>query len=124
MTKLILIGYWRGADDPNWPDPAKFVDPDWDQDERDLVAVYLGAGTEIEMYMGFSHCRLCEKRDNGSRELTDGVYVWPEGLKHYVADHNVRLPRRFVEHVRRRTTFGLRHQIYDSSWWQTVTPGD
>ncbi|GHH42120.1 hypothetical protein GCM10017774_37860 [Lentzea cavernae] len=43
-------------------------------------------------FAGKSICRFCG-RDNGSTELTDGVnFVWPDGLLHYVEDHNVRLP--------------------------------
>lgn len=36
----------------------------------------------------------------GHRDLTDGVYVWPEGLAHYVKAHAVRLPDDFLAHVR------------------------
>jgi len=35
----------------------------------------------------------------GRSDMTDGVYVWPEGLAHYVEHHNVRLPHQFVQHV-------------------------
>ena len=31
--------------------------------------------------------------------LTDGELLWPEGLVHYVEDHNVRLPRGIVERM-------------------------
>ncbi|HEY1188039.1 MAG TPA: hypothetical protein VGE74_10300 [Gemmata sp.] len=32
----------------------------------------------------------------GGRDLTDGVWMWPEGLAHYVECHAVRLPDEFV----------------------------
>lgn len=35
----------------------------------------------------------------GRSVLTDGVYVWPEDLIHYVDEHNVKLPWAFIEHV-------------------------
>lgn len=35
----------------------------------------------------------------GSRELTDGEWVWPEGLSHYVREHGVGLPEQFISHV-------------------------
>jgi hypothetical protein len=38
-------------------------------------------------------------QQNGSRELGDAFYLWPEGLAHYVTDHDVRLPDEFVVHV-------------------------
>lgn len=102
-----------------------FVDRDWDQTERDLVASYLSAATVVVAYRGYSHCRLCSKKDNGDSELTDGIHVWPDGLKHYVTEHGVRLPRRFVEHVLDRlASFDLGPQHYDTKWWRTVKPGD
>lgn len=64
-----------------------------------------------------------EKVVMGSRELTDGVYVWPEGLVHYIEKHNVRLPRQFVEHVLRGSHASLPdgpegHEFdRDRSWW-------
>ena len=34
--------------------------------------------------------------DNGSREFTDGTWLWPEGFSHYVENHQVRPPAEFV----------------------------
>lgn len=61
----------------------------------------------------------------GSRDLTDGTFVWPEGLAHYVERHDVKLPDHFLQHVRERQgviapfrapkpRFGL----YDRSAWE------
>lgn len=99
--ELTLIGYWRSEagdgrpGDGRWPSPATFVDSSWDVDERDSVADYLGRGFVVRAYMGYSPCRLCDLETNGNLELSDGVYVWPEGLEHYVRDHAVRLPEPF-----------------------------
>jgi hypothetical protein len=62
------------------------------------VAVYLERGTLVNQYRGLSSCRFCD-RYNGSAELSDGTYCWPEGLAHYLWDHEVRLPSEFVAHV-------------------------
>jgi hypothetical protein len=40
--------------------------------------------------------------DIGTQELTDGVWLFPEGLVHYVRHHAVRPPEPFLEHLRRR----------------------
>jgi hypothetical protein len=90
---LVLLGYWR-VDEREaaiwrmdeheaslWPDPRQLVDPYWDPVTRRKIANYLRAGSYAIGYMGASTCRLCG-RDNGSRELHDGVYLWPEGLVH------------------------------------------
>ncbi len=35
----------------------------------------------------------------GSKELTDGFWIWPEGLSHYVRAHGILLPEEFVAHA-------------------------
>lgn len=55
-------------------------------------------GLVARTYMGYSRCRMCGE-ENGDIELSDGVFVWPSGLAHYVAGHGVRRPRRFVRHA-------------------------
>jgi hypothetical protein len=93
-----LRARWQ-ADESRWPDPRRFVDSRWDLGERRLVADYLERGTRVNQYRGLSPCRFCGQ-NNGSAELTDGAYCWPEGLAHYLNDHEARLPDEFVVHVR------------------------
>jgi hypothetical protein len=91
-TPLILLGYWTGSGiADNWPDPADLIDLTWHEADRLDLALYLQHGLVARAYMGYSACRICGVT-NGSLELTDGVFVWPEGLGHYVRDHAVRLP--------------------------------
>ena len=84
------IGYWTDRDQPDLPDPAGLVDHSWDARERQLVAAVLGAGATHQPGEGCSICRICGA-PNGFLDLSDGRYVWPEGLAHYVAEHSVRL---------------------------------
>jgi hypothetical protein len=118
-SELILIGYWRGEHAVGWPDPADFVDSTWARDEREAVADYLGRGFVVRACMGYSPCRICGK-DNGCLELSDGIYVWPEGLAHYVTDHGVRLPEPFVSTalwlIEAFETAGR-----DETWWRSQT---
>jgi len=55
---------------------------------------------------------------NGSRDLTDGDYLWPEGLSHYVLAHGVRLPTEFAAHIERRLE-SLEELKRDVSWWRS-----
>jgi hypothetical protein len=89
---LRLIGYWAESGQDQWPDPAVFVSPSPDTASRQRVLDYLRSGTVYVVAGGPSFCRLCGT-PNGSTELTDGErFVWPEGLAHYVSEHDVRLP--------------------------------
>ncbi|WP_052434530.1 hypothetical protein [Streptacidiphilus melanogenes] len=99
------------------PNPADLVDPGWDVSERQWVADYLAHGQVAASWMGVARCRLC-LRVNGSRDLTDGSFLWPEGLPHYVLDHAVRLPSAFLDHIVRRLQ-ALDQLARDGSWWRS-----
>jgi hypothetical protein len=98
-----LIGYWiESLRDTDYPAPQEFVG-DWSPDVRARVADHLDRGQVWAEYRGISWCRfLCNYPSMGSRELTDGYWVWPEGLSHYVRDHAVTLPPEFVRHIESR----------------------
>lgn len=65
---------------------------------------YLCSGHRFASRMGYSFCRFaCDAPPAlmGDSDLTDGEWVWPEGLAHYVDAHSVLLPDEFVEGMRR-----------------------
>ena len=116
---LTLVGYWDGPEtDHSWPSPTDFIDESWDLEERDFIASYLLMGLVVRTYMGYSRCRICG-RENGDSELSDGRFVWPIGLSHYVSQHGVRLPTRFVEHAI-RTIERLESLERDEDWWREI----
>jgi len=105
QRKLEALGYWFNERAPNaYPRPQRLVGA-WPARQRAQVLAHLRAGSMFERYRACSHCRFaCGIRPSelGRRDLTDGVWVWPEGLAHYVEAHSVRLPARFVRHVAAR----------------------
>lgn len=76
---LVRIGLWRGDQAPDWPDARWFIDAGWDPTEREVVAEYLRRGVIARAYLGMSACRLCGAA-MGTLELSDGTFLWPEGL--------------------------------------------
>ena len=104
---LKAVGYWRPNDGSEWgcaselPDPRWLVRRGWRTRERGRILAYLRSGHEYERYAGYSYCRfwLCwtPPRRMGDSDLTDGVWVWPQGLAHYVQRHHVCLPEAFVD---------------------------
>jgi hypothetical protein len=115
--RLRTIGFWRSIRDaePSLPDPRDFIDPEWDARERARLADYLRTGRRVRAQKGKSRCRLCGAV-NGSEEQTDGVYLWPEGLAHYVSEHAVRLPAEFLAHVERELDV-IDAIETDGAWW-------
>lgn len=97
--KLRRVGFWRSDSEPFLPDPHTMVDPAWNAMERRRVIAYLRSGRHAAAYKGWSTCRFC-KQPNGSTELTDNMWLWPEGLAHYLEVHQVKLPEDFLTHVR------------------------
>lgn len=98
------IGYWRGADsghDARFPDPSALVRHNWIPPEsRIRLLRYLRSAPVFSGSWGHSCCRFgCGASNNvmGSHDYWDGVWVWPEGLVHYVECHDVCLPDQFVQ---------------------------
>lgn len=81
------------------PSAEEAVDPTWDDSERRLVLRHLAeVPTLVAAEYGSSSCRICSQ-ENGNKEYSDGVYLWPEGFAHYLKDHAVKPPRAFIDHV-------------------------
>ena len=93
--RLKIIGYWHSLSEPSYPDPANFIDDLRDNSVKEYTLTYLRAGIKTDaIHLGSSWCRFrCGNQHLGSYEYTDGQYVWPEGLQHYVEHHNLRLPQ-------------------------------
>lgn len=98
------VGFWHSESEPFLPHPAMHIDVErkWPAETRRAVVEYLHRQHQLTQYMGWSDCRLCGK-ENGSADVTDGVYTWPSGFLHYVVDHHVKPPEDFVAHVLRVT---------------------
>lgn len=94
----LYIGYWKNKNYPNLPDPKKYIDNRWNDHRKDNVVRYLKSGEKVSYYLGWSTCRICGCQ-NGSSELTDGAFVWPEGLAHYIEEHNVKPPELFIKYI-------------------------
>lgn len=84
---------------------------------------YLDGGQMSRRFMGASRCRICCAPNGGGDERTDGVYIWPSGLAHYVEEHGVRLPHEFVAHALRRSE-ELDMPTVDRTWWLQQTAED
>lgn len=93
------VGFWYSKYEPKLPVPKEQPTP-WPQQALfcDLLKRVQDTKAEVSSYRGFSSCRCCN-RPNGSQEYKHGGFIWPEGLLHYVEDHNVILPEDFVTFI-------------------------
>lgn len=103
-SPMKMIGYWiTSLADEEYPAPQEVVGA-LEPGIRTILADYLDSDRwpEIDDYCGLSWCRFfCGVSDDkmGSSEVSDGIWAWPEGLSHYVREHNVLLPQDFIAHV-------------------------
>lgn len=97
---LQMIGFWKDRIADAFPLPMELEAPQ--TLASGLLADFLDAGVVAERWRGMAECRYECEGYLGSTDLSDGVWLWPEGLAHYVRYHAVALPPSFVEHVLRR----------------------
>jgi hypothetical protein len=100
---LHMVGFWWSTSSPTLPKPQKLVDTSWESEDHERIVNYLRAGLLLTSYLGYSFCRFeCGIPDSelGASDFTDGVWVWPQGLHHYPAEHAVKLPALFIDHMR------------------------
>lgn len=129
MTQLRLIGYWiESLSDTKYFAPQDFVRA-LDESQKERLTRYLRQGTTFEAYRGYSWCRFyCGVGgvEMGNSELTDGHWLWPSGLVHYVAHHDVALPDEFISHVLAggsRSSHGDALPKHTDDWWCTWCTG-
>ena len=116
-TPRRAIGYWSdGSNGTPVLHPRDLVDPSWDEEEKETVVLHLMNGAAWQGYMGFAQCRICGEL-LGTQDMTDGTYVWPEKLEHYLVDHGVRLPHEFVLHIDSYHA-AIEEIDVDFSWWR------
>jgi hypothetical protein len=147
MRVIRRIGYW--VEDPElwrrslasgavptpryqhyvWPDPVAIVAACGAQTRDPRVVRYLRTGIPGDMQMGYSWCRFrcgIPNHELGCSEMTDGVWIWPDGLAHYVEVHGVPLPEEVIETMRANswvppveppTSADRRYEI-DNSFWE------
>lgn len=82
-------GFWQSAEEPHLPAPQPEALP-WEGQGVFVQALSkVQASRTPRAYRGVSQCRLCGCA-NGHLEFALFGYVWPQGLMHYVTDHNVK----------------------------------
>ena len=87
-NNLSKEGFWKSSYEPDLPFPTS-NDTQWEGQTpfvRQLEQVEQVA--HCEAYRGSSTCRICGCL-NGHRQYTHKGWTWPEGLLHYITEHNV-----------------------------------
>lgn len=119
---LIGIGYWHNDYETDLPDPGKFIDEAWNEEERQAILKYLRSAPPMPYAaMGVSWCRFrCDVSHLGALEFTDGKYIWPEGLPHYIDEHKVKLPQEVIDYMlSNKNIEPVKDNVEaDLTWWK------
>jgi hypothetical protein len=62
-----------------------------------------GKEDHVRAYRGSSGCRCCAamgiRKMNGCKEYEEKGWVWPEGFRHYISEHNIVPTKEFLKDV-------------------------
>lgn len=100
------FGVWKSAESDMFEVPifSDVVDTTWHPYDLDRLVEYLRTCpisiTSSIRPLPCPHCDYLLPEPSAQR--SDGVWVWPSSLSHYVAKHHVRLPDRLMERIRGR----------------------
>lgn len=118
MEKLKLIGFWAESKVPSQlPHPRNFVQPGWEAEHKQSIVNYLRQGLFVAGSWDYATNRFEDGRfekEMGSALLSDGVYLWPEGLAIYVDAYDVRLPDEVVDHMKAQKFTMPEHLLKDA----------
>jgi hypothetical protein len=82
------------------PSVLSAIDPSWEPDDKGGLMSYVAQAPVVLTASPSSRCLLCPSEVPTSCWQSDGVWLWPKSLTHYLYWHSVVLPEQFVEHIR------------------------
>lgn len=47
-------------------------------------------------------CEICKKYEGSVNYYTDGYWIWPEWVYHYIDCHGLKLPNLFIDNIRKK----------------------
>jgi len=119
---LNYVGYWsHDYDDEITP---SFLVGDFHEVQKRNIVKYLRSGIRGIEFQGYARCRFeCNasySKEMGNTDFSDGLWIWPEGLAHYVEAHNLLLPQTFISHMK-ESNFELKLPSSDfCAWFKTL----
>lgn len=99
----IFFGFWTIDENCDYGLPLleHVIDDNWIPYDKTILLNYLNK-SPIVVAGSFPEikCELCDEKVRTSVYSSDGVWLWPTDLVHYVSEHAVKLPIDFIEHIR------------------------
>ena len=138
--RLKAVGDWQSdSNRPYYPHPKYLVEQGWRKSDRNQIIAYLKAGHLCGCWhRRYTSCNFgCFSSDRfeklnqieqrklqremlnmGSHYLlSDGEWIWPEGLAHYIEKHNICLPDEFILTMQ-KNSWSIPQNIDFQHYWQ------
>ena len=97
------FGIFRSSTDPPslFPRFDEFVDPDWLPYDKNQIVLYLAtAPMVLTTSLPDTECEICKSILTVGTFRSDGEWLWPDNLAHFVGHHNIVLPDEMVNKIR------------------------
>lgn len=97
------FGIWKGTvvTQEDLPEVGDFVDPAWAPSDKNKLIEYISDSPIIMCTSWSERCKLCEASIPVETYHSDGHWLWPDSLVHYLCNHDVMLPSHLVDHIRK-----------------------
>ncbi|MCP3063398.1 hypothetical protein LXT21_31925 [Myxococcus sp. K38C18041901] len=107
VLRFRVAGYFRELSSDDSGEPSRVDTPSiveargkLSEAHRIRAAPYLGGGRVFVVSSGFENDWFRGTQHIAERiSRTDGSWIWPDSLAHYVAIHRVALPEEFLQHM-------------------------
>lgn len=70
--------------------------------DRERTISYMDQGLYYVATLSLEPCRICEKWAGGRGFVTDGYWLWPKYLSHYLKEHGWGIPAEFDLHLQKQ----------------------
>ena len=89
------FGFWGSQSEA-----MAFTDQSWQPRDKLQIVQYLKRSpVVVSASAGFAGCLFCDAEFTKGTFQSDGVWLWPDDLAHYVECHSLALPNSLVEHI-------------------------
>ncbi len=69
-------------------------------ENKDKILKYLNNGYKVSTLSTMKQCEVCMSSAGPVSYFTDGYWIWPKWLNHYLTEHNIELPEKFLKKMK------------------------
>lgn len=99
------FGFWQvdAGNDAHLPPLEAWIAPAWQPEDREGLLSYIENASLVVASSDLkSPCLICGAPQNSSDFRSDGDWLWPTDLAHYVSQHQIRIPDSMIQHIRQK----------------------